>query len=85
MKVFLRSVVVASVLALLAGSASLVWAPVRHNRPDKCPWPACTDTCDPASVPIVTCIEKDGTRFQSTFGCCCCTPEAQHRSYLGPK
>ena len=85
MKQLMRITAVLVVVTALAGGVSLIWAPGPKNRPVRCPWPACTDACDPSGSPLVTCIEKDGTSFETTLACCCCNADAKHRSYIGPK
>lgn len=84
MRTRVKIVAVGIAVAAIAGG-TLIWAPGRPAKPTKCPWPPCTATCDPANQAPGFCLDKDGIEFESTFECCCCTPDAKHRTVRGPR
>ena len=83
MKILFRMALIA---VFAAGVLALAAPPHVQNKATPCPWPACTLTCDPTQTsPFVICKDKSGASFQTTYACCCCNEDAQHRSYRGPK
>lgn len=72
----------ACVLALMVAGL------VAQARPDpypedtnKCPWPACTQTCDQA-VFFGSCTEgKNGKEVAHSYACCCCNEGAKNRYF----
>jgi len=84
MRTKVKILAVAVAVVAIAGG-TLIWAPGPRPRQTKCPWPPCTETCvDPNEVQVA-CLDKEGGTSLTSYACCCCTPDAKHRSYTGPR
>jgi len=87
----IRLVVVTGVLAvIIAGATTLAKGPqwIIHKDTTKCSqWlkkNVCTTTCEDSVYTHGVCRnDSDGSESGITFECCCCTPGAENRSFIG--
>jgi len=80
------SFVVLAVIVIVVGVWSDAGARPSPQDPDdiKCPWPACTLTCDP-TFQFGYCTEGRNGKVVAApnYNCCCCSEDAKNRYFHG--
>jgi len=85
---WIRLSTVAGVLAVIvAGASALATPSLIKKDTTKCGWLKsryCATSCEDSVYTVGLCRDdRTGATYAISVECCCCTPGANHRSYIG--